>query len=108
MRSCGHISEEHKRRVGEGVRKAWERRYRAGYKPKGPKGQLAEIARVLMCDIDRAVEMVKWLDENHRKICAGLQECVQKYHLGLGGEMIDELVIKELHRLKSLENSRHP
>lgn len=100
-RACSRLSAEHRRKVGEGVRRAWVRRYKEGFSPKGPKGQIAEIARVLMCEPARAVEMVKWLDDNHRLMCERLHDRCQKYHLGLGGEHVDVLVCEELDRLKA-------
>lgn len=100
---CGTISDEHRRKVGEGMRRAWKQRYANGFRPKGPKGQIAEIARILMCLPGNVVENVKWLDENHRKVCANLQERVQKYELGVGGEFVDELICAEFDRLKAGE-----
>lgn len=37
-------------------------------------------------------EEVDELEQHYRKICTRLQECVQKHHIGLGGEKLDQLV----------------
>jgi hypothetical protein len=50
----------------------------------------------------RALEVadsVRWLVENYKRVTTNLQECVQRHHLGLGGEKVDELVCAELNRL---------
>lgn len=40
------------------------------------------------------------------RMCDTLQQCVQKYKLGLGGELVDELVVAEVERLKAEQLSR--
>jgi hypothetical protein len=81
------VSEEGRRNVSAGMRASWRRRYRDGYTPKGPKGQVLAIAAVLV--------------SRYKTMCGRLQECVQKHKLGLGGEQVDEVVIAELDRLRS-------
>lgn len=93
-------SEEHRRAVGQGVSRAWQRRYKDGFTPKSPTGKLAHIARLLKVDVDRVVECVEMLRGNHVEMCASLQECVQRHKLGLGGERVDQVVIAELDRMK--------
>lgn len=36
------------------------------------------------------------LKETHLRMCATLRECVQKHHLGLGGENLDTLVVQRI------------
>ena len=36
------------------------------------------------------------LKETHLRMCATLRECVQKHHLGLGGEHLDTLVVQRI------------
>lgn len=43
--------------------------------------------------------LAHWIRDK-RDMCAGLQDCVQKYKLGLGGERVDKLVIAEIARLR--------
>jgi len=42
-----------------------------------------------------------WVLESHKRICNRLQDCVQQYQLGLGGEHVDVLCVEEIHRLRS-------
>jgi hypothetical protein len=42
------------------------------------------------------VSQVRWLRGDHAAICETLQACVQRHHLGLGGERIDKLVCDQL------------
>jgi len=100
-KKCTSISEEHRRKVGEGVRRAWQRRYAEGFKPKTERGILSALAGILMCQPERVIDNVKLLDEIHREMCERLHECCQKYKLGLGGERIDRLVCEEIDRLRS-------
>jgi hypothetical protein len=95
------VSEEGRRNVSAGMRASWRRRYRDGYTPKGPKGQVLAIAAVLDCKPDQAVDMARELVSRYKTMCGRLQECVQKHKLGLGGEQVDEVVIAELDRLRS-------
>jgi len=50
-------------------------------------------------------EACRDLLSRHKHMCSQLQEAVQKYRLGLGGEPVDKLVLDELHRLKQNTNS---
>lgn len=100
---CSQISEAHRRAVSEGVRKAWQRRYAEGFKPKGPTGQIGEIARMFGCKPENAVEFTRLVDEQYRTMCAKLQECVHRHNLGLGGEDVADLVIHELDKLKGVK-----
>ena len=97
---CGSLTDEQRRNVGEGVRRAWQRRHEKNGGPVSDKGKLSQIAHVLRCTPEDAVKMVKWLNDQHIEICSALQECVQRHKLGLGGERVDRLVIAELDRLK--------
>lgn len=100
----GHTcSEQHRRNVGEGVRKAWERRYREGFKPKGPKGQLSEIAKLLKVSPTAQYNVayyVRLLHEKYIESCCRIREVTAKYKLGLGGEDILTLLIDDYERLK--------
>lgn len=91
------ISEEHKRKVGEGVARAWERRYQQGYMGKGPTAQLNAIKRILKSD--DPVWVVQYLEESHRNICFRLQQCTHVHRLGLGGENVANLVCDKLDEL---------
>jgi hypothetical protein len=52
---------------------------------------------------DRLQREVKAMSEMYTQVTAPLQECCQKYKLGLGGEMCHELVIEEIERLRQFE-----
>lgn len=52
-------------------------------------------------DDDNIVDLVEFVFESHNRICTNLQECVQRHKLGLGGEYVDKVVIRELDRLLS-------
>lgn len=47
----------------------------------------------------RCLDVVEHVFSVHRRMCNNLQAVVQEYHLGLGGEPIDEIVCAELKRL---------
>jgi hypothetical protein len=94
------VSEEGRSNVSAGMRESWRRRYREGYTPKGPKGQLLAIAAVLECNPDQALDVARELVGRYKTMCGRLQECVQKHKLGLGGEQVDELVVAEVDRLR--------
>lgn len=98
---CGTISEDHRQKVAEGVKRAWKRRHEEGFEPKGPAAKLNKIARIL--STSDPVWAVEYLEKSHREICTKLQECVQKYRLGLPGQFTVNTVIAELERLKALE-----
>lgn len=36
-----------------------------------------------------------------KRMCSTLRECCVKYNLGLGGEFLDELMVKENERLRA-------
>ena len=44
---------------------------------------------------------IKAMDELYTQVTSPLQDCCQRHHLGLGGEMVHELVIEEVDRLRS-------
>jgi hypothetical protein len=93
------VSQEGRRNVSAGMRESWRRRYREGYTPKGPKGQLLAIAAVLKCRDDQALEMVRELHSRYLEMCCRLRECATRHQLGHGGEQLDLLVIAELDRI---------
>jgi hypothetical protein len=43
-------------------------------------------------------------DEMHKRMCANLQDCVQRHGLGEAGERLDVIVVRELDRLKLAED----
>lgn len=43
-------------------------------------------------------------EEMHKKMCANLQDCVQRHRLGEAGERLDVIVIREIDRLKKAED----
>lgn len=47
----------------------------------------------------------KAIEGLYTAMCDKLQACVQRFHLGLGGEHVDDLVVEEVARLRS-ENER--
>jgi hypothetical protein len=59
---------------------------------------LVEEAR--LSELERAKAEIKAMDEMYTEVCAPLQDCCQKYHLGLGGEFVQELVVAEVDRLR--------
>lgn len=96
---CETESAEHRRKVGEGVKRAWQRRI--GEPRKSASGKLTQIAVLMTCKPEDAVEAVHRLIIEHREMCANLRECKERHGIGLGGERLDVLVIGELDRLKS-------
>jgi len=46
---------------------------------------------------------IKARGEIYGAMCDRLHACCQKYHLGLGGEHVDRLVVEEVDRLRALE-----
>jgi formylmethanofuran:tetrahydromethanopterin formyltransferase len=54
----------------------------------------------------RCLDVVEHLLESHRRMCINLQECVQRHKIGLGGEYIDEVVIRALDAAKKEEAAR--
>lgn len=60
-----------------------------------------EVLELLGPTGNRPIETVLWVLQKYRQICATLQECVQKHHLGLGGEHIDTLAVEEIDRLRA-------
>jgi len=69
---------------------------------------LAKIAEVLEIPQSNwsekeVIEQARELLRRHKEMCSRLQDIVQQYRLGLGGEQVDALVIAEIHRLKRNE-----
>jgi len=66
------------------------------------KFNACEAARLRACDDhDAARQELTELIERHQEMCSILQDCVQTYNLGLGGEKIDKLVVEEVGRLRA-------
>jgi len=61
--------------------------------------QWKQICKVMGVNCGR--DTLLWVLESHKRICNRLQECVQQYQLGLGGEHVDVLCVAEIHRLRS-------
>jgi hypothetical protein len=78
---------------------------RRGYPDKHLRDvALDEIARAAHAQTSggplKIAAQVKWLADEYQQVTARLQECVQRHHLGLGGERVDELVCDEVDRLR--------
>lgn len=52
----------------------------------------------------RVLDVVEGVFESHRRMCDNLQAVVQQYRLGLGGEMIDQVVCNKLRELLGSPN----
>lgn len=50
-------------------------------------------------DVDQLQKDHDDLKLNYVSLCTRLQECVQKHHIGLGGEKLDQLVVTHIDRL---------
>lgn len=61
--------------------------------------QWKQICKVMGVNCGR--DTLLWVLESHKRICNRLQDCVQQYQLGLGGEHVDVLCVEEIHRLRS-------
>lgn len=96
MKLGGMISDDHRRKVGEGVSKAWKRRY-PNFVPKSPSGILNRIKRLLRTD--NPLWAVEYLEESHRQVCWRLQQCVQTHKIGMGGENVADVVCDKLDAL---------
>lgn len=67
--------------------------------PRPTLKQWKEICKLMGVNCGR--ETLIWVLESHKRICNRLQDCVQQYQLGLGGEHVDVLCVEEIHRLRS-------
>ena len=56
----------------------------------------------------RVLDVVEGVFESHRRMCDNLQAVVQQYHLGLGGENIDQVVCDKLRELLRSPNTDYP
>ena len=70
---------------------------------------VAAIARA--CDMPNETRLTRLaanvvaMRANYARICDALQSCVQRHKLGLGGELIDELVVAEVDRSRASSGS---
>lgn len=55
----------------------------------------------LEAENERLGREVKAMDEMYSQVTTPLQNCCQRHHLGLGGEMTHELVVEEVDRLRA-------
>lgn len=77
--------------VAEAVKAEWLGKYNA-----------CNDARLQACDDrDEARVKLEEITERHVEMCNVIQECVQKYNIGLGGEKIDRLVVDEVATLRA-------
>ena len=93
------VIEEYERlrmeQVGEGMPsveeciRVW---HRSGGINQGPEA----VCNLMLAAFEKKLEEFAALEERHRETTTLLQECVQKFNLGLGGERIDKLVVEAL------------
>ena len=67
-------------------------------------GRKRDAAReALRSHVAELEKEIKARGEIYGAMCDRLHACCQKYHLGLGGEHVDRLVVEEVDRLRALE-----
>lgn len=66
--------------------------HRSGGINQGPEA----VRNLMLAAFEKKLEEFAALEERHRETTTLLQECVQKFNLGLGGERIDKLVVEAL------------
>ena len=67
-------------------------------------GKALEMPEIMWSEreiLDEVLDLVA----AHKQMAGRLQTAVQQYHLGLGGEPVDLLVIQELQRLRKNANA---
>lgn len=65
------------------------------------RAQIESLFARVQRENERLTDEIKACGEMYKQVCDPLQECCQKYKLGLGGEMCHELVIAEVDGLRS-------
>lgn len=81
----------------EASTKAITNRFRGHVDKERHKRQTAEKAlETAQSQITTLRTELDELKETHLRMCATLRECVQKHHLGLGGEHLDTLVVQRI------------